>query len=382
MRRREFLIGGGSALVLGLGAAWLRHERPSPTFAKTAAPATRLDLPPDFVPPHRLGRGAWEAIAALAGADVVADRSIAMNPNAESAAQLEDTLIARLQLEEELQIDAATFSARLATAVQDDFRQGRLCDDPDWVLSATECLVARLRHDTLGNQADATAMEEAFRDGHIADIGEWGPQGTEVDTPVNVQTDGHSGIWIKAAGAPPWTQFEIGGERVRTIPAPGNVLTTGLYGALQPRILSQAGEYPVALVDPMARVRQEFGVFVVRPKAPRAQLADGSTSEVFCTPTEWGPRETSVGIPANPQPDGSEALWIKVPCAPETTRVWFGDTALRTTVSDGLITARVPIALIGSAGRVEVTLRDRHSGETLSIGDFTIVAADARPAQE
>lgn len=381
MRRREFLIGGGSALVLGLGAAWWGHERHEPAATKPAAPVTNQGLPRDFVPPHRLGRGAWEAIAALAGTDTVADRVAAANPGTESAAALEDALIERLQLGAELQLDKATFAERLATAVQEDFRQRRLCDDPNWVLGATECLVARLRRDVLGDQAGSTAAEAEFRDGHIADIGDWGPRGTEVDTPVNVQSDGHSGIWIKAPGAPPWTQFEIGGERVRTIPVPGDVLATGLYGDLQPRILQKAGEYPVALVDPMSHVRQVFGVFVVRPQTPRARLADGSTSRVFCTPTEWGPRETSVGKPANPQPDGSEALWIKVPCAPQTTRVWFGDTPLRTTVGDGLITARVPVALIGSAGRVEVTLRDRDSGETLSIGEYVLVAPDAQPAR-
>lgn len=360
MRRRDFLLAGASALALGGGALWLLEERATEAPARAGVTASTLDA--DFSPPGRLGHGAWEAIAAL---QFTAPAAVA---STQSLAEVEDALITRLQLSRNLDIDREAFAAALAQAIRDDFRQGQTCQADGWILSQSECNVATLRLLGLGGDDGPATREQAFREAQIADVSNWGPRQTQVNTPVNVQPDGHSGIWIKASGAPSWVLFEIGGHRV-PVHHYEDLLTTGLYGSLQQTILSKPGRYPVALVDEMARERQVFGEFVVEgPVQPKANAAN----KVFCAITAWGPKHTQAGQPANPQPDGNEALWIKTACVSDGMRVLFADTELATTHRQGLITARVPLALIAKPGVYPITLRDHNSGQNVLVGEYTV----------
>ncbi|MCK9538209.1 hypothetical protein [Dokdonella sp.] len=371
MRRRGFLIGGASALLLGSGAVWL--QRGAPWRGAETASAVRARL--------RLGDGAYAAIRALQGTDPIAGAAMAaMQGVADPAIAIENSLIERLGLARELDIAAPAFDRRLAAAIGEDFRQARLCAGSDWVLSQTECEVAALRLMVFGAQPSVT-NEEGYAQGQIAEIIDWGQRETQQDTPFNVQGDGHSGIWIKTRGAPPWVRFEIGGERVGTVHT-GDLITTGLYGDLQGRILSTPGAYEVALVDEMARIRQPFGVFTVRPRAARLVRADGSVSKVFCPVQGWGPSAAVAGQPANPQPNGNEAFWIQTACAPPSVRAFLGETELRTTVSLDLVTASVPRSRIARPGEWMLELRDRESGEVLQVGRYAVVAGPAAPVAE
>src|SRR5690606_10519146 len=85
----------------------------------------------------------------------------------------------------------------------------------------------------------------------------------------------------------------------------------------------------------------------------------------YCPVTAWGPDFTEAGIPSNPQPDGSQGLWVRIFCHPSDVRVLFEGTELDTYYEPGLITARLPresilrpgeyrLALKAGVGRVEL----------------------------
>jgi len=363
MRRRDFIV-GTSGLVVGLSAGWFGREwalRPRPRRAGT-----------------RLGADAWTTIEGLEHTDALADPVMdAMAGTADPLSVLERGLVKRLGIGPDL--EPGDFADRLSAAIRQDFKDRRFCKGTPWLASELECQVAALRRLKYGSAAPVAAMEpEAYAEGTIVEVVDWGQRETEVDTPFNVQSDGHSGIWIKAKGAPPWLRVEIGGEQV-SANVSENVITTGLYGDLQGRVLSREGEYPIALIDEMSRVRQPLGVFVVRPRTPRLVREDGTVSKVYCPIEDWGPRSAQVGSPANPQPGGREAFWIKTACAPSNARVFLGQSELRTTVSLGLITASVPTSLLAAAGSFPVELHDRDSGETVFVGMYELGAASPEP---
>lgn len=355
MRRREFLVASAALATAGGGALWLSRAHRHP----------RDGL--------RLGEGAYAVIKALRGTDPIA--KVASEGTPRSAKSLEDILIQHLDLQNSFDISASDFAKKIVDAVREDFRQKRFCKTSPWLISETECYAAALRLSVFG-PLSSDAPSEDFSEGKIVDVEDWGERETELDTPFNVQTDGHSGIWIKAHNAPPWLKFQIDDERVQTFHSSG-VITTGLYGGLQGRVLSKIGEHPVALVDEMARIRQPLGVFTVKPRTPRLKRADGSISEVFCPIGHWGPRGTVVGQAANPQPGSAEGLWIKTTCAPNTVRVLFGSSELRTTVSRGIITAVVPLTKLNKPGEIPIRLRDTETGEVADVGMYVISEREA-----
>lgn len=353
MRRREFLLAGGTVLLAGTGAGWLGWRRYGDDR-------------------WRLGAGGREVIASLRGttplADEVRDELAAEGLTPE---EVERRLLRRLGLEDTPEAAAGEFAARLAAAVREDFAARRLCRGSGWIVTETECLAAVLHWLMFPQLREAAAGPAEFAEGQIATVLDWGPRGTEENTPFNVQRDGHSGIWIRVDEAPPWVKFEIGGLRASTHYSRG-VIATGLYDRMQDAILPVPGEYPVALVDEMAGVRQPFGMFVVRPRPPRLRRADGTESIAFCEIGEWGPQETVTGLPSNPQADGGEGLWVRTACAPRGVRLVFGGSELRTVVAVGVVTASVPLELLGVPGDIKVELRDPATGETVTVGHFRI----------
>ena len=271
----------------------------------------------------------------------------------------------------------------IATAVKDDFSSGQVCRVDGWLLSRTECELAGLRWQLYGDDAApqpgsladaATAAGVATAaNAVIAEVTNWGPQSTEQGAKFNVQPDGHSGLWFSAENVPSWVQVLIDGA-----PAPTTVsergFTSGLFGEMQERILSTPGSYAIELHDPMRDITQHIGDLEVRPLAERALLADGTRSQVFCPVTSWGPEETTVGVPANAQPDGSQGMWFLLPCAPSRVQLVFGDDRLPATRTERGVTARVPLALLESARQVALKLRDVDTGEELDVGRFDILA--------
>ena len=80
---------------------------------------------------------------------------------------------------------------------------------------------------------------------------------------------------------------------------------------------------------------------------------------------DWGPRDIVAGEPFNMQPDGSNALWIKMRHAPLDTVVEVGGVALESSVHSGgeWLTALIPAELTSQPGRLELTLRSAGTGE-------------------
>ncbi len=93
---------------------------------------------------------------------------------------------------------------------------------------------------------------------------------------------------------------------------------------------------------------------------------------------EWGPQEVMAGAPFNPQPNGSNALWIRTRHAAFDTVASLNDVPLATTVHPGgdLVTIEVPPALTAMAGPMALTLRSMTYEESTPPVNFTIHGSD------
>lgn len=361
MDRRNFIVtASGAALVLGAATLTPPGHRIWQRLAGTGLD-TNLDA--------RLGPGAHEVIKGLIGTDTVARTFIQSRSTPVDALSVERFLVQRLELGNDPNIGAEDFRNRLAAMIRADFRADRLCRSSEWVLSETECNVAAWRYLVYRQAGRAAATE--WNEGEIVAVEDWGPRGTAKGTPFNVQSDGHSGLWFKAKGAPSWLKLEIGGRVVSTVVSE-EVVTSGLYGDLQPAILGKPGEYHLVFIDEMNKLRQPIGVFTVEPAPIYRKLVDGSASKVFCELTAWGPQSSPVGIVANAQPDGSAGLWFKISCVPKTVVVMFDGAALRTTIDGSTVTARLPSGYFSAARHADISLYDPVSKEAVPAGKFII----------
>lgn len=242
----------------------------------------------------------------------------------------------------------------LLLAIRQDFQAGRTCEVKGWKLSVTECGVAALVHEAIGQGQlvglSPSSGQARFREDTITNVRNWGPQTTTVGTPFNVQRDGHSGLWIVTEDAPPYVKVALGG-----ITTPANVrsgvVTTGLYAPEHEALLNAPGGFEVALVDPVREVRQRVGEFVVKPQPRPTGLAD------LCDIETWGPQRTRAGVAANPQPNGSMGLWFRTECVPKGIKIFFGEDQLRLTQRPFGFTSSIPLALLEARGRIPLTLR-------------------------
>lgn len=330
-----------------------------------------------------LGDGFDEALAALDGTSPVGRAFV----DTQSPEPTTETLIQSLRERLGTSLsDRTQAEATIGKAIQADFSAGRTCRVEGWLLSQTECELAGLRWQLLGDAPAIRSRELAAAaapaplqectpgdsaSATIANVINWGPQTTEQGTKFNVQPDGHSGMWFQAENVPSWVKVRIDG-----VEAPTQVsekgFTSGLFGDTQQRILATPGAYAVELHDPMRNVTQLIGHLNVRPPVERALLADGSRSKVFCPAVTWGPDTTTAGIAANAQPDGSQGMWFTLPCAPRNVQLVFGDDRLPATRTERGVTARVPLALLATPGTIALKLRDVESGEELDVGEFEI----------
>lgn len=360
MERREFITGSLGGLSLIALATTLPGCRSGPA-APVVEPVQGL-----------LDSQALAVIQQLRGTTPVALAWKARHGGGESPdrEELERRLLAMLETDEPVHASAPHFSERLAAAVSRDFEAGRLCEIEGWLLSETECLAATLRLVLYGETEPAGATD--WRQGELAEVVDWGPRETTRGVGVNVQPDGHSGLWFKIDHAPSWLKIEIDGVVAPTVISEA-VVTSGLYGELRDRILDAPGEYPIALVDPMQRIRQPIGHFVVKAPPPYLVLEDGSTS-VFCAVEAWGPDVTFAGRPSNPQREGHEGLWIRTACAPDQVQVLYDGDALVTTNDrgNGLITALLPPSHFAVAREARLQLHDMETGEVLDVGIFVV----------
>lgn len=266
---------------------------------------------------------------------------------------------------------ATTLSALTAEQIRNDFSQNNLCSINGWQLSMTECQLTALRVLAVeANPANATILEARAKArlnaelaiGEIAPLSNWGPKSTLQGEKFNEQADGHSGMWFQFQGAPGRARIMIDGEYARTN-VRSDVVTSGLFGEVQERILSTPGAYEIALVDPVRKIKQPIGELIVQDKKNYGE---------FCAITRWGPQETSVGVAANEQPDGSMGIWAFTDCVPDNVELRFGDDPLRLTRMDFGFTSSIPLAFIETPETKALRLVNTVSNEDIVVGRITI----------
>ena len=267
----------------------------------------------------------------------------------------------------------------LAGQIRRDFVQGDVCDVSGWQLSLTECRLGAVRQlaadqglitlENTGRPATATGID-SYTLGELAPVTNWGPRKTLQGRTFNEQLDGHSGLWFKVQGAPGHARIAIDGEMLDTR-VRDKLVVTGLRGDTQARILANPGRYAVDLVDPIRKIRQPIGEFLVKrdPSIP----APSPDSEIpFCQVVKWGPQKTRAGVAANEQPDGAMGIWIHTDCLPQNAQVYFADDILPSARRPFGLTAKIPLALLGAPGSVPLSLHNPDTGEKLLIGRVTI----------
>lgn len=91
---------------------------------------------------------------------------------------------------------------------------------------------------------------------------------------------------------------------------------------------------------------------------------------------DWGPKSGKVGSPANEQPDGSSAIWIRLDQPVDTVRVslWIGRIRIDTVrVSQSLMTALIPEEVMRRPGSYSINLQCDEGG-LMYPGDLCIDA--------
>lgn len=172
----------------------------------------------------------------------------------------------------------------------------------------------------------------------------WGPDHTAAGIPSNPQPDGSQGIWIKIPCYPADARILFNGKELDTFYEPG------LITALLPReSIQKPGVFDLALRAGPDRV--PVGKMQIIP------VSGETPSNGFCPVTAWGPDRTVAGTPSNPQPDGSQGIWIKIPCYPADAHVLFDGKELDTFYEPGLITALLPRESIRQPGEFDLSLQ-------------------------
>ncbi len=254
-----------------------------------------------------------------------------------------------------------------------DHREGERIDIGGWQLARTECMLLALAAQTrsLGEPKRADMPELEFEP--FAEIERWGPNETIQGEMFNPIGNGRGGFWIRVAEPVPGsTRLVLNGVELATHFEPG-VVTASLEPDYMERIINQPGMYELLMVETARNVAQRVGHLTVRPMPPAATLDNGRKSEVFCEIERWGPDHVPQGQVFNEQSDGSAAFWVRIGCAPDGSQLVLDGKPLPTTVRSGIVTARVPHYGELSVGNHELRIHDPGSGETLTVGQLTIL---------
>ncbi|MBN7795179.1 hypothetical protein [Parahaliea mediterranea] len=362
--RRRLLVGGGALAGTGLGLLWLRQGGDSSLPPDTSATGgLRLD--------SGLGKGFDRFLASLAGTDPLGAAWVEAE-GVEHIGSLVDALDGSIHTAQ----NARELADAVAGRVRADFQEGLTCRVGGWVLSGTECRLVGLRHLLLrlepGNAQLVAAETKVpsvadYAEGHIAPLANWGPKSTRVGEKFNVQIDGHSGLWFQFSGAPAHARIVIDGELVKTSVS-AKVVTSGLFGEMQERILATPGRYDIALVDPVRGIRQPVGQFVVRPR----KAASGPGKAGFCEIEKWGPQSTRVGLAKNEQPDGAMGLWVRSACMPRDAQLIVGDDVVKSSVKKFGLSAAIPAVFLEAPGELELVLYSPATGQRQPVGVLVV----------
>ena len=260
----------------------------------------------------------------------------------------------------------ADITQRLEQLMRNDFAASNTMDIDGWQLSQTECqvsaLAASLQGYTVAVEAELTPPVEI----DFANVEAWGPDRTVQGEPFNEQPDGHSGIWVKAASLPPSTVLVFADKQQES-----NVyeehMTSGLRGKFMHSTINKPGVYSVDLYDRSKHRIQRIGEFEVVARTTPVPFYK-------CRIADWGPKNSTAGVPFNEQPDGASAFWIRTNCTNHNAKIVVDGQGLRTKVrpADGLITAHMPGGHELSPGEHKVELHIGDDGNILEVGSITL----------
>lgn len=149
-----------------------------------------------------------------------------------------------------------------------DFAQGRTLDVDGWQLSETECQAAALAASLRGFTEPVEVKLPPPVVVNFVEVEQWGPKSTLQGEPFNEQSDGHSGIWVRAAGIPPATILVFAG-RPQYTQVFAEHLTSGLRGKFMNTTISKPGKYTIELYDRNRRQIQRIGEFEVIERTAR-----------------------------------------------------------------------------------------------------------------
>ena len=254
--------------------------------------------------------------------------------------------------------------------VRADFAAGRVIDVEGWKLSETECRLAALAAAAQGFKTAQLPDPPKIRYAHIVEVEAWGPQSTRQGEIFNEQTDGHSGMWFKAAGAPASIVVRFDGRNQATAVF-GEHFTSGLRGDFMHNVINTPGVYEVEIFDKASMTRQKVGEFTVHASKNAAAKAPPGVPAV-CKIDRWGPKTSKAGQAFNRQPSGASAFWVRSSCSAKGSQLHLGGSPLRTTVRKGLMTAAVPNGHELAAGEHELILVVGGSGEQVQVGTLIV----------
>lgn len=263
--------------------------------------------------------------------------------------------------------------------VSKDYEDDRTVEVGGWVMSRTEAdliAYAALLHAKAGTTAAAERHSvDSAQEAQFVTIKNWGPNLSCAGQGFNVQSDGHSSLWVGLDGEPPQgLSVLLNGVQVPTTQV-GALMTTRLDGADFDNLFGKAGDILVQVYDPNQGLKQTVGTFTVAEGGEFATTLAGKPSTVFREVSNWGPRATPALTPFNVQADESSAFWIGTACAPGRAIVRLGDTELTTTVGSGTISAKLSgLEAIKSPGKLPLTLFDPVTKESILVGEFEVGA--------
>ena len=121
-------------------------------------------------------------------------------------------------------------------------------------------------------------------------------------------------------------------------------------------------------------VRQTYPVAIHLPDTT-IWLSRAPSTPPSTAPVEgYGPTSTVIGASVGLQPDGSSALWMRVPGAHATAAIQFDGQPLATTVGEDAVTAIIPPALLAKVGRHWLQLVDPAFNLTTTPVPFDVIA--------
>lgn len=371
IKRRDFIVAGISAGGTALAFQFLGNE-PSP--GQSSAPVAVPELSAEFAIDAGLGQPMNALLQSMTDTDALGRAWLNEQPARPTLTQLGAVLAKHID------IKAPDIALASAKRIQEEFEQDQVCEIEGWRLSLTECQLAGLRVLAIDANPANAALVEARRNnegnrsytiGEIAPLKNWGPRKTLQGESFNIQSDGHSGLWFQIEGAPARAQIMIDDEIVKTNIG-SEVVTSGLFGEMQKRILSTPGEYQIALVDPVKRIKQPLGTLVVEKSPSYDAEGHPGVKDGYCPVTKWGPQQTRAGVAENEQPDGSMGVWVHMECFPKDATLRFGDDPLPLNRQQFGFTTSIPLPLIESPGEKPLVLMSPGAGTELTIGHIVI----------